>query len=105
MHSSTGNCSPGSFHNTSFAGPAGMGSNKSGLLGPGSIGSPQHLQARRSLSHAVSVISIDETRSIPSSAREYVESLHQNQKDSLLYGKIPSTSHVFWKQLFCTLFE
>jgi hypothetical protein len=26
-------------------------------------------------------------RSIPSQAREYVESLHQNQRDSLLYGK------------------
>ena len=26
-------------------------------------------------------------RSIPSQAREYVESLHQNQKDSLLYGE------------------
>ena len=32
-------------------------------------------------------------RSIPSQAREYVESLHQNQKDSLLYGKIYTLNH------------
>ncbi len=57
--------------------------------------SPVHLSARRSLSHAQSVISLEpgyaamgEARSIPSQAREYVESLHQNQKDMLLYGTL-----------------
>ena len=28
-----------------------------------------------------------EARSIPSQAREYVESLHQNQRDTLLFGE------------------
>eukprot|EP00095_Tigriopus_kingsejongensis_P009031 snap_masked-scaffold458_size165745-processed-gene-0.3 protein:Tk09031 transcript:snap_masked-scaffold458_size165745-processed-gene-0.3-mRNA-1 annotation:"small g protein signaling modulator 1-like" len=52
-----------------------------------SIGSPIHMQAKRSLSHASSMVNIEESRSMPSQAREYVESLHQNQRDSLLYGK------------------
>lgn len=76
-----------------------------------SCGSPVRLTARqalsrassmRSLSQASSMMSLDgagkamtmtataaaqEARSIPSQAREYVESLHQNQKGILLFGK------------------
>ena len=71
------------------------------------MASPQHVLVRRSLSTNVnggagpasaganlttSVASPfgfgfdDGKRSVPSQAREYVESLHQNQWDSLLYG-------------------
>ena len=76
-----------------------------------SSGSPVRLSARQSLSQASSmrclsqassVLSLDgagkamtmtataaavEARSIPSQAREYVESLHQNQRDVLLFGE------------------
>lgn len=51
--------------------------------------SPLH-QYRRSLSHTPSnpsSLAFDEKRLVPSQAREYVESLHQNQKDVLIYGK------------------
>ena len=67
-----------------------------------------HASSMRSLSQASSMVSLDggggaaggvkgmgltataaaqEARSIPSQAREYVESLHQNQKDTLLFGE------------------
>ena len=53
--------------------------------------SPHHhhvlLPSRRSLSHTASNFTMEESRSIPTLAREYVESLHQNQWDSLLFGK------------------
>ncbi|TRY80317.1 hypothetical protein TCAL_11740 [Tigriopus californicus] len=52
-----------------------------------SMPSPVHVQAKRSLSHASSMVNIEDARSMPTQAREYVESLHQNQRDSLLYGK------------------
>lgn len=50
--------------------------------------SPIH-QYKRSLSSSMaSSLAIDEKRLVPSQAREYVESLHQNhQKDVLIYGK------------------
>lgn len=50
-------------------------------------------QYRRSLSTQTATdiqtnsFGFDEKRSVPSQAREYVESLHQNQKDTLIYGK------------------
>ena len=64
-----------------------------------------HASSMRSLSQASSMVSLDggaggmkgmgltataaaqEARSIPSQAREYVESLHQNQRDTLLFGE------------------
>lgn len=50
--------------------------------------SPIH-QYKRSLSSSMSSsLAIDEKRLVPSQAREYVESLHQNhQKEILIYGK------------------
>ena len=71
------------------------------------MASPQHVLVRRSLSTNVGGVAgpasaganltasvaspfgfgfDDGKRSVPSQAREYVESLHQNQWDSLLYG-------------------
>ena len=67
------------------------------------MSSPQHVLVRRSLSTHVGPAGPstsagaalsnpfgfgldDGIRSVPSQAREYVESLHQNQWDSLLYG-------------------
>ena len=68
------------------------------------MSSPQHVLVRRSLSShmgpsgsvSASATALnnpfgfgfdDGIRSVPSQAREYVESLHQNQWDNLLYGK------------------
>ena len=67
------------------------------------MSSPQHVLVRRSLSSHIGPAGSsnatapalgnpfgfgfdDGVRSVPSQAREYVESLHQNQWDSLLYG-------------------
>ena len=67
------------------------------------MSSPQHVLVRRSLSSHIGATGSsnatapvlsnpfgfgfdDGVRSVPSQAREYVESLHQNQWDSLLYG-------------------
>ena len=69
------------------------------------MASPQHVLVRRSLSSHIgpsgtnSAASAglgnpfgfgfdDGIRSVPSQAREYVESLHQNQWDNLLYGTL-----------------
>ena len=72
------------------------------------MSSPQHVLVRRSLSTNIGAagsssagvpisaglvnsfgFGFDEgIRSVPIQAREYVESLHQNQWDSLLYGKL-----------------
>ena len=71
------------------------------------MSSPQHVLVRRSLSSHIGAAGPpnsggplsaslanpfgfgfdDGVRSVPSQAREYVESLHQNQWDSLLYGE------------------
>ena len=68
------------------------------------MASPQHVLVRRSLSSHIgasgstsaSAVALnnpfgfgfdDGIRSVPSQAREYVESLHQNQWDNLLYGE------------------
>ena len=77
------------------------------------MASPQHVLVRRSLSSHIgpsgsgsaSASALnnpfgfgfdDGIRSVPSQAREYVESLHQNQWDNLLYGK--NNVHVLPKE-------